>query len=76
MCQLINGRDDIKPQLEPRPLLVSVERAARMLSLGRSSMWSMVRSGEVLSVRVGRRVLVPVSELESLVARLQQQQAS
>lgn len=73
MDSLNNGRFDLNSRSAVKPLLVSVHEAAKMLSLGRSSMWSMVRSGDVLSVRVGRRVLVPVSELESLVARLQQQ---
>jgi excisionase family DNA binding protein len=48
------------------PLLVSVPEAARLLGVGTTFGWAMVRNGEIPSVRLGRRVLVPRAALEQL----------
>jgi len=42
---------------------VSVESAAVMLSVSRSMCWRMVNSGELRSVRAGKRVLIPISAI-------------
>lgn len=47
---------------------VSVEVAARLCGLSRSSMYKAVQSGEVRTARIGHRWLVPVSEIERLLA--------
>lgn len=50
-------------------LLVSVRDAASRLGLGRDSTYQLVREGRLRHVRIGRRVLVPVTELAAFVAR-------
>jgi excisionase family DNA binding protein len=45
-------------------LAVTVPQAAEMLGLGRTKVWQLVRRGRLRSLRVGKRVLVPVRELE------------
>jgi excisionase family DNA binding protein len=51
-------------------LLVSVCEAARRLSIGRTRTFELLSTGELESVRVGSRRLVPVSALETFVERL------
>jgi excisionase family DNA binding protein len=51
-------------------LLVTPEEAARRLSLGRTTVYELMASGELRSVNIGRCRRVPVSELCSFVARL------
>ncbi len=51
-------------------LLVTPEEAARRLSLGRTTLYQLIASGEIHSVIIGRSRRVPVSELCSYVARL------
>ena len=58
------------------PLLVSVPEAARLLGVGTTFGWAMVRNGEIPSVRLGRRVLVPRAALEQLAGTHQAQQTS
>lgn len=48
-------------------LSVSVPEAARMLGLSRSSTYAAVQRGEIPSVRVGGRVLIPLLRLEELI---------
>ncbi len=50
------------------PLSVSVEEAARLLGLGRSNLFKLIESGELRSVKVGSRRLVPRRALEEFLA--------
>lgn len=46
----------------------SVEEVAEMLGVGRTHAYAMVKSGELPSVRLGRRILVPAAVLDKLLA--------
>jgi excisionase family DNA binding protein len=51
-------------------LLVTFEKAARRLSVGRTTVYELMARGELQSVNVGRCWRVPVSSLSSSVSRL------
>ena len=51
-------------------LLVTPEEAARRLSVGRTTIYELMASGELQSVNIGRCRRVPVSSLSSFVSRL------
>ncbi len=53
----------------PSPLCVTPAEAAQQLHIGRTQMYRMLKSGEILSVRVGRRILIPTKELEAWLHR-------
>ena len=54
---------------EPLPrMLVSVTEASRALGVSRSFAYELVAAEVLKSIRLGRRVLVPVSALENLIA--------
>ena len=44
-------------------LVLSVEEARAMLGLSRGLMYEAVRRGEIPSIRVGRRILIPSAAL-------------
>jgi excisionase family DNA binding protein len=50
------------------PRLISVKGAARELGIGRDSAYALVREGRLPAVRVGRRILVPVAQLDEYVS--------
>ncbi|MDE3030972.1 MAG: helix-turn-helix domain-containing protein [Acidobacteriota bacterium] len=53
---------------EPLPrMLVSVTEAARSLGVSRSFAYELVAAGVLRSIRLGRRVLIPVAALEDLL---------
>ncbi|MDI6843923.1 MAG: helix-turn-helix domain-containing protein [Anaerosomatales bacterium] len=52
-------------------LLVSVQEASRMLGVHRCTLYELMNSGALKPVKIGRRTLVPVAELEGFVERLQ-----
>ena len=49
-------------------ILISVEEAMSALSLGRSKLLELTYNGEIPSVKVGRRRLFPVDQLQQWVA--------
>jgi excisionase family DNA binding protein len=54
-----------------RVLLVRPEDAARVLGIGRTKVYELIRSGALRSVRVGGLRRVPVAALDEFVARLE-----
>jgi excisionase family DNA binding protein len=55
------------PVLSPTPQCISVPTAAAMLGIGRSSVYAAIQRGELASVRLGRRVLVPIHAVNALI---------
>ncbi len=54
------------------PVLITVEEAARLLAVARSHLYLHLQRGSLPSVKIGRCRRIRVSELESFVDRLQQ----
>jgi excisionase family DNA binding protein len=48
-------------------LAVTIAEAARMTSLSRGTIRGYARTGQLKTVKIGRRRIVPISALESLV---------
>ena len=51
-------------------VLYSIEDVIARTSLGRSKIYELLASGELGSVKVGRRRLIPATALEEFVERL------
>jgi excisionase family DNA binding protein len=63
-----------KPQLEAvrgandvQALMLSVEQVCTLLGIGRTTLWAMVRDGELGSIKCGARVLFPRPVVEEYV---------
>ena len=54
--------------MEIQRMTVTVQEAATILGVGRNKAYEAARSGEIPTVRIGRRLLVPVAALERLLA--------
>ncbi|HLI00657.1 MAG TPA: helix-turn-helix domain-containing protein [Acidimicrobiales bacterium] len=52
----------------PDPLMVPIETAAEMLGLGRTTTFTLIKTGELPTITVGRRRLVPVDAVRKFVA--------
>jgi excisionase family DNA binding protein len=50
------------------PLTLTVEQAAKLLGIGRSTAYELVHTGDIPSLRLGRRIVVPVARLATLLA--------
>ena len=54
---------------QPAPLVYTIQEAAILLNLGRSSMYQAVRNGSIPSVKLGRRILIPRTALEQFLLK-------
>ena len=55
---------------DPSVLLLTVDEAGRRLSLGRTSVYALIRTGELPSVSVGRNRRIPATSLETFVSSI------
>ena len=49
------------------PLAMSPQDAARAIGISRSSLYRLMKQGRIRTVKLGRRTLVPTSELSALI---------
>jgi excisionase family DNA binding protein len=54
-------------QDEYKPKTYTVEEAAKLLRISRGSAYAAARAGELPTVRIGKRLLVPRARLEELL---------
>ncbi len=54
--------------MEEERLTLTVEEAAKLLGIGRQLAYDRVKTGEIPVIKIGRRLLVPRSALEKLLA--------
>lgn len=52
----------------PKRVTMTVEEAGRKLGVGRNQAYEAVRRGEIPSIRIGKRVLVPIQAFDKLLA--------
>ena len=52
-------------------LLLTPEEAARALRVGRTTVYALMKTGELRAVYIGRSCRLPVAELERYVSRLE-----
>jgi excisionase family DNA binding protein len=56
--------------------LYSVEEAAQLLSLGRTFTFQLVAAGEIRSIKIGRRRMIPHDALDEYIERLRSEQSA
>jgi excisionase family DNA binding protein len=54
--------------LLPEPATMTVTEAAQYLRIGRNAAYAAVANGEIPSVRIGKRILVPRNRLAEMLA--------
>lgn len=50
------------------PLALSIKKAARLLGLSQASVYRAVRTGQIPSVRLGTRIVIPRAALDRMLA--------
>lgn len=57
-------------------LLLRPEQAAEALSIGRTAVFELIRSGRLRSIKIGGRRRIPASALAEFVRQLEEEQAA
>jgi len=47
-------------------MAISVEETAKILGLSRNLTYELVKTGKIFSVRLGKRIIIPLTSLERL----------
>jgi len=53
----------------PKRLTVTVPEAAKLLGVGRNGAYEAIRRGEIPSIKIGKRILVPVAARERMLEK-------
>jgi len=62
--------------MEPKPIQVSVVEVARMLGIGRTVAWELVRKQKIKNVNIRRTRRVPIVAIQEYVERLMDEDAA
>jgi len=69
--EVVNDSGPVLGRTVPvEPVLLPVEEAARALGVGRTQFFVLLREGRIRSVKVGRRTLIPMSEVQRFAEEL------
>jgi len=60
-------RDSVVPKWEDLPIVLTMSEFAAVCRLGRNGAYEAVRRGEVPSLRIGRRLLIPKVGLQKML---------
>ena len=52
------------------PVLLSISEAARLLGIGRSTLYGLLNNGDLLALKIGARTLIKRTDVEALLERL------
>ena len=55
------------PEQDQTAATLTVEEAAKILGVSRGVAYEGVKTGEIPSIRIGRRILVPKAELDKML---------
>lgn len=55
------------------PMLLTVRQAAELLSIGRTTAYELIASGDLAVVHIGRSARVPLEAIEVFVTRLRRE---
>lgn len=59
-------------RVEPQPLCVRVSVAMRLLGIGKTKLYELIATGDLETIRIGRRTLIMQASIDSFVARLRE----
>lgn len=83
LAQVVQLLASNEPTSVPEPresvaegVMLTVEEAAKLLRIGRTTAWSLVKSGELRSVLIGRLRRVPAAEVHAYAYQLMTGQAN
>ncbi|MDO8621542.1 MAG: helix-turn-helix domain-containing protein [Candidatus Levybacteria bacterium] len=58
---------EVRPRLEDLPDVLQVGEVAQILGLSRNAVYLAISRGEIPSIRVGKRVLIPKARLQEML---------
>lgn len=69
----MTSQDTTPPRGTPR-IMLTVEQTAAALNIGRTTVFALIKSGELRSLHIGRLRRIPLDEIQAYTTRLTTQQ--
>jgi excisionase family DNA binding protein len=66
--EVLAAREAYKGMDINQPLTLTVEQTAKLLGIGRSTAYELVHSGDIPSLRLGRRIVVPRARIAEILS--------
>lgn len=66
----------MSPQLHSGEVAYGVNETAELLSIGRTTLYSLVKSGSLPACKIGRKTVFRLSDINLFLAALQNQEAN
>lgn len=63
--------DKTKTRYQPLPLSVSPDEAARLVGIGRTTLYAALANGDLPSIKIGTRRLIRVDAIRDWLARIE-----
>ncbi|AQR60830.1 hypothetical protein BZG35_03545 [Brevundimonas sp. LM2] len=57
------------PPLLQNKIAYSVDEFAKVLSLGKSTVWRLIKDGDVRAKKIGGRTLIPADQVDRVLSR-------
>jgi excisionase family DNA binding protein len=65
-----NDASQERPMLDEAPDVLTPEETAKLLRIGRNAAYEAIQRGDIPSVRIGRRILVPKLALQRMLGEV------
>jgi excisionase family DNA binding protein len=65
----MTSNDIIRDGSATMPLLVTIPEAARMLAIGRSTLYELIAARQLTTIHIGRATRITVEEIQAFIAR-------
>lgn len=66
-------RQSFHASLCPAKIALSVDETARVLSIGRTTLYGLVKTGEIRATKIGRKTLFLKADIDAFLNRLQRE---
>lgn len=71
MSETIPAPESTRLDIPAERMLFTTEQAAKLLSVGRTTVWELIREGELQTVHIGRSCRISHGELKRYVSTLE-----
>jgi excisionase family DNA binding protein len=68
LCLFVRLLEEVTMSTDTSPKTLTIEEAAKVLRISRASAYEAARRGELPTVRIGKRLLVPQAALDRLLS--------
>lgn len=63
-----DAKDGVNTEVAPKRLTLKPEEVGPLIGVGRNGVYALINSGRLRSIRLGRKILVPLSAIDDFLS--------